>query len=53
MSAATLPLTDDIVTFRNQIGCAPEVQIRKRIAEVGHERLDIDMTATRLVKRVL
>jgi hypothetical protein len=22
MSAATLPLTDDIVTFRNQIGCA-------------------------------
>src|SRR5262249_11429972 len=32
---------------------APEVEIRKRLAEVLHEGLDVCMTATRRVQRVL
>jgi len=53
MSAAAFPLTDDIIAFRNEVGRAPEIQIGKGIAEIGHERLDTCMTAARLMEGIL
>src|SRR5690349_1596666 len=53
MGAAAFPLTDDIVAFRNQVCRAPEIQIGESIAEISHERLDIGMTAARLMQGVL
>src|SRR5271154_2126735 len=50
MRAASLPATDDVVAFRDQIGCAPEVEIRERLPEVGHEGLDIIVAAAGIVE---
>src|SRR6202035_557469 len=37
---STLPAADYVVAFRNQVGGAPEVEIRERLPEVSHEGLD-------------
>jgi hypothetical protein len=47
MCAAALPLADDVVAFGNQIGGTPEVEVRERTTEIGHEGLDIVTAATR------
>src|SRR6516165_2705983 len=53
MGTTPFPLTDDIVAFRNQVSRAPEIQIGKGPTEIGHERLDIGMTAARLMEGIL
>jgi hypothetical protein len=53
MRATAFPTTDHVVAFGNQVGSAPEVEIRKRLAKVGHECLDVGMSAPRLVERVV
>jgi hypothetical protein len=45
MRTASLPTTDDIVAFRDQLGCAPEVEIRERLPKVGNEDLDVIATS--------
>src|SRR4029077_8717278 len=50
MSAAAFPLTDDVVTFGDQIGSAPEIQVRKRFAKIRHEGLDVISPPARLVQ---
>jgi hypothetical protein len=50
MRAASFPTTDDVVAFRDQVGGAPEVEIRKRLPEVGHEGLDVIATAAGFVQ---
>jgi hypothetical protein len=51
--SAAFPTTDRAVTFRNEVGSAPEFEIRKRLAKVRHEGLDVFAAATRLVQRVV
>src|ERR1700681_3974704 len=34
--APPLPTADDIVAFRDQVGGAPEVEVRKSVPEIGH-----------------
>src|SRR5450432_78961 len=53
MRATAFPTSDHVVALGNQVGSAPEVEIRKRLAKVGHECLDIGMSAPRLMKRVV
>src|SRR6266550_2541556 len=43
---------DDVVTFRDKIRSAPEVQIRERLSEVRHERLDVFPASARFVERI-
>src|SRR4051812_10356422 len=52
MGAAALPLADDVITLGDQVGGAPELEIGERLAEAGHERLDVVAAPARLVKRV-
>src|SRR6202022_4685765 len=53
MRSAALPAADDVVTFRDKIRSAPEVQIRERLSEVRHERLDVFPATARFVERIL
>ena len=52
MGAATFPLSDDIVAFRDQVGSVPEIQVRECRTEIGHEGLDVISAATRLMERI-
>src|SRR5436190_13627608 len=52
MRTATFPASDDIVTFRDQIRGAPEVQIRESPPKIRHEVLDVLTTTPGFVKRV-
>lgn len=45
--AAAFPAADDIVALRNEVGCAPEIEIGERFAKAGHKCLDILAAATR------
>src|ERR1700730_11585180 len=47
------PTADHIIALGNKIGGAPEIEVRKRFAEIGHERLDVSMALTRRVQRIL
>ena len=51
--ATALPTPDHKITFGYEISNAPEIEVRKRFAETGHERLDLCMTATGRVQRIL
>src|SRR5206468_1722794 len=51
--SASLPAADDMVAFGDQVRGTPEVEIRKRGAEAGHEGLDVFATATRPMQRIL
>jgi len=53
MRAATFPLTNDIVTLRNQVGRAPEIEVRERPAELSLERLNVLAATARFVERIL
>jgi hypothetical protein len=44
---------DDIIAVGNEIGSAPKVEIRKRFAEIGHERFDVVMAPAWRMQRVL
>jgi hypothetical protein len=52
MGAAALPLTDDVVALRDQVGRAPEIEIGKRGAEIGHERPDVVTATPRGMQRI-
>jgi hypothetical protein len=52
MSAATLPLADDVVPLGDEVGRAPEVEVGERGAEIRHEGLDVFATIPRLMQRV-
>src|SRR6266550_8719008 len=52
MRSAAFPAADDVVTFRDKIRSAPEVQIRERLSEVRHERLDVFPASARFVERI-
>jgi hypothetical protein len=51
--AATFPLTDDIVALCNQVGRAPEVEVRERPAEVPLEGLNVFAATAWFVERIL
>jgi hypothetical protein len=53
VGAAAFPATDHVVALGNQIRRTPELEIRKRLAESGHELLHVLTAATRCVQRVL
>ena len=53
MRAAAFPLADDIVAFGDQVRGAPEVEIRERRTEIGHERLDVVTATARFVQGIL
>src|SRR6202008_2164114 len=53
MCAAALPASDNIVAFGDEIRGAPEIEIGERLAEIGHERLDVGMAPTRRMQRIL
>ena len=40
---------DDVVAFGDEIRRAPELQVRERRTEIGHERLDVRTSLARLV----
>src|ERR1700691_2374622 len=50
--AATFPLTDDVIALGDQVGSAPEIEIRECSAEIGHERLNVGAAATGVMQRV-
>jgi len=52
MGAATFPSTDDVVALGDQICGAPEIEIRERRTEIGHERLDVFSAAAGFVQRI-
>src|SRR3978361_1105647 len=41
MSSAAPPLADDIIPFSDEVSRSPEVEVRKRRAEICHESLDV------------
>src|SRR2546426_5131683 len=41
VGAATFPTPDHIVALGDQVGSAPEVEVRKRGPEIGHEGFDV------------
>jgi len=45
VGAATFPLAHHVVTFGDQVGRAPEVQVRERLPKSRHEGLDIRLAA--------
>ena len=47
-----LPLTDDIVAFSDEVGRAPEIEVRERRTEIGHEGLDVLVALPRLMQRI-
>jgi O-6-methylguanine DNA methyltransferase len=51
--AATDPTTNDIVAFGDEICCSAEAEVWERGAEISHERLDVRVSATGLVQRIL
>jgi len=51
LRAATLPTADYIVPLGDEISSAPEVEIRERFVEIGHECLDVLAATVRLVQR--
>src|ERR1700674_4099259 len=53
MRAATFPAANNVVALGDQVGGAPEIEVRKCFAEIGHERLDVLTAAARLVQRIL
>src|ERR1700722_6212243 len=48
--AATDPTTNDIVPFGDEISRAAEAEVWERGAEIGHERLDVCVSPTRLMQ---
>src|ERR1700722_14003511 len=50
VSAATDPTTNDIVPFGDEICRAAEAEVWERGAEIGHERLDVCVSPTRLMQ---
>src|SRR5262245_63790754 len=53
MRAAAVPTTDHVVALGDEVGRAPEVEIRERLAELGHERLHLRAAPSRRVQGVL
>src|ERR1700736_3862460 len=53
VSATPFPLADDVSTFGNEVGRAPEVQVGEGSSEIGHESLDVLATFPRFMQRVL
>jgi len=53
MRAAAFPLTDDVVTFGDQVRSAPELQVRKSLPKIHHEGLDVISASARLVQGIL
>src|ERR1700687_2317642 len=47
LCATAFPTADTIIAFGNEIRSAPEMEVRKRFAEISHERVDICMALTR------
>src|ERR1700761_8694265 len=41
--APTLPTSDDMIALRYEAGSAPEIEVRKGLSKMGHERLDVSM----------
>jgi hypothetical protein len=50
---ATDPTTNDIVAFSDEICRSAEAEVWERGSEIRHERLDVRMSATGLVQRIL
>jgi hypothetical protein len=53
MGSPAFPSADDVIAFRYQIRCAPEVEIGERLPEARHKRLDVFPAMARLVERIL
>src|ERR1700682_4615063 len=53
MRAAAFPTAHHVVALSNQIGIAPEIEIRERLSKTRHERLDVFSASTWRVQRVL
>src|SRR5216683_5372892 len=53
VSTAAFPTADHIVALGNEIRRAPEIEVRKRFAEISHERLDVRMALARRMQRIL
>jgi hypothetical protein len=51
--AATLPTTNHIVAFGNEVGGTPEVEVRKRLAEPHDEVPYVVAAATRRMQGIL
>src|SRR5262245_36740928 len=53
MRAAAVPTTDHVVALGDEVGRAPEVEIRERLAELGHERLHLRAAPARRAQGAL
>src|SRR5215468_1983594 len=53
VGAAAFPPPDHIVALSDQVGRAPEVKVRKRSTESGHEGFDVVTTAAGRMQRIL
>jgi len=53
MRATAFPTADHIIALGDEVGSAPEIEIRKRFAEIGHECLDVCMTFAGRMQRIL
>src|SRR5262245_12701294 len=53
MGAAAVPTTDHIVALGDEVRRAPEVEIRERLAELGHERLHLRAAPARRMQGIL
>ena len=53
MRSTAFPTADHIIAFGYEVGSAPEIEIRKRFAKIGHECLDVCMTFARRMQRIL
>jgi hypothetical protein len=51
--ATTFPAADHIIALGDEIRGAPEIEVRKRFAEIGHESLNVRMTLARSMQRIL
>jgi len=53
MSAAAFPSTNDIIALGDEIGSAPELEVREGGAEIEHKIPHVLPTATRRMQRIL
>jgi hypothetical protein len=53
MGPATFPSTDDVIALGDEIGRAPELEVRERGAEIHHETPYLLATPTWSMQRIL
>jgi hypothetical protein len=53
LRTTAFPPANYIIALGNELGRAPEIEVRKRLSEFGHKRLEVGRALTRRMQRIL